>query len=71
MGERDRDRAAAGAEVEDAAGAVRQPGEREFDQKLGLRPRDEDVGRDPEREAVELALAGEIGDRLAGPAAQE
>ena len=40
-------------------------GERFLDDELGLRPRNQDVGRDAKRPAVELALAGEVGDRLA------
>ena len=69
--DRDRDRPGAGAEVEHAPGAVRQALEREVDEELGLRPGDQHVGGHLQREAVELALAGEVGDRLAGAAKQE
>jgi hypothetical protein len=40
-------------------------GQRKLDQKLGLRPRDQNVGRHFEIETVKLAPAGEICDRLA------
>jgi hypothetical protein len=44
-------------------------GERELDQQLGLRARDQHRRGDEELAAVELARAGEIGHRLAGGAA--
>ena len=41
-------------------------------EQLGLRPGDQHVGRDPERERVELATAHQIGHRRAfGPAADQ
>src|SRR5437016_3452552 len=51
-----RNRAAAGAEIEHprlVSGG--DPLQRELDQQFGLGPRDQDVGRDVELEAVELA----------------
>ena len=39
--------------------------QRFLDDELGLGPRDEDVGRDLEVEAPELAVPGQVGDRLA------
>ena len=63
--ERQRDRAAAGAQIDQRA-ARRQRGqhvERPVDQRLGVGPRVEHVGRDRQHQAVELVLAGEIGDR--------
>ena len=45
--------------------------ERDFDEGLGLGPRDEDGGCDEEVEAVELAVAGDVGGGLVGQAAGE
>ncbi len=45
--------------------------ERFFDDELGFRPRNEDVGRDLELEAPELAVADDVGDRLARGAARD
>ena len=39
--------------------------ERGFDDELGLRPRNQHVGRDLERQSPELAMAGDVGQRLA------
>src|SRR2546423_895563 len=43
--------------------------QRQLDEKLGLRARDEHRSRDGERNAIELLLAGEVRDRLAALAA--
>ena len=65
-GQRQRDGPGAGAKVEQAQGAVDgQVLEREFNQPLGLRSRDQRVRRDPQVEAPEAAPAREVGDRLA------
>ena len=40
-----------------------------FDQLLGLGARDEDGGRDAEREPIELLFAGDVLDRLVGKTA--
>ena len=42
----------------------RKPGDAEFDDRFGIRARDEDVTVDPEREAGELPGADEVGDRF-------
>ena len=71
LGDGDRDHAAAGAQIADLlrAGALPQELDRPLHEQLGLRPRDQAVGRDLEFNGVELRPADEIGDRLvlAGP----
>jgi hypothetical protein len=42
-----------------------------LDEELGLGPRDEGVGRYEEVEAVELAVAGDVGGGLVGEAAPD
>ncbi len=65
-----RDRAGARAEIEHAHVALRrQARERELDQRLGLRPRDQHRRRHGERQPPEFADAGQVGDRLAVAAA--
>src|SRR5687768_10437045 len=66
--ERERDRARAGAQVEHRAGPARQ---RNVDEELGLRTRDEHRGVDRELEAVELLAAEDVRDRLAAGAARD
>ena len=62
----ERDRAGPAAEIENFGVRVGVDAEqRKLDQKLGLRPRDQYVGRHFEIETVELAPASEICDRLA------
>ena len=64
------DRARPGAQIEHAQVPVpRQPGERELDQRLRFRARNEHRGRHLQREPPELAYAGEIRDGLAVAAA--
>ena len=58
---RDRDDAAAGAGVEDAAG-VRAPREGLLDEDLGLGPRDERPAVDAEGPPVEVPLADQVLD---------
>ena len=59
-------RARPAPQVEHALDRVRcEPGEREFDQELGLGSGNEHVRRDLEIEPEEFAMPGEIGDRLA------
>ena len=63
--QRDRDRAGTGAEVKYRA-VLRQPFQRQFHQQFGFRPRNQHIARDRESQAVELALADQIGDRFRG-----
>lgn len=70
MGERDGDGPRTGADVGDADGRVAgQPLQRGFHEVFGFRARDEDVGRDAEREAVEFLFSGDVLDRLVPGAA--
>jgi hypothetical protein len=61
-GERERDGARAGANVENAqcVGLCGGPGDGGFDEVFGFGARDEGVWRDAEGQAVELLLAGEV-----------
>ena len=64
--DRDRDRAAAGAQVQHRRrGLAFQALQRGFDQHLGVRTRNQHVGRDAEKMAHEFAAADQIGHRLA------
>ena len=70
MRDGERDRARPGAQIEHAQVPVlRQPRERELDQRLRFRARDEHRGRHLQCEPPELARAGEIRDGLAVAAA--
>ena len=72
VGDRQRDRAAARAEIGDADGVfAREMREREFDEEFGFRARNERIGRDLEFETPEALATGEIGERFAGDAARE
>ena len=68
MRDRRGDAAAAGAQVEHArrleAGRVARELQHVFDQRLGVRPRDQHRGRDFELEVEEVRPPGEVGDRL-------
>ena len=65
-GERDRDAAGAGADIDDEklAAAPRQV-DHPLDQKLGLRPGDQDVGGDEKLEAVKFLAARDVLQGLA------
>ena len=64
--QRDGQTAAARADVDDEPRLpVRRGGDRLLDDELGFRPGDQDVGRDFEVEPPELAMAGDVRDRLA------
>jgi hypothetical protein len=69
--EGDGDAAAAGAEVErpQRHGAIAGAGEGDVDESLRVGARDEDAAVDVEGAPVELALAEDVGDRLARAAA--
>lgn len=72
MGERDGDGSGAGADVGNGDGRVVWDAlECGFDEVFGFRAGDENVGRDAEREAVELLLAGDVLDGLVLGAATE
>ena len=60
----ERDRAAAGADVDDAR-PLRQPLDRRLDERLGLRPRDQHARVDVQLEVAEALHAGDVGDGLA------
>ena len=67
--QRQRDRAAAGADVDDArAGRQRQP---HLDQQLGLGPRDQHPRVDRQRDPPELLAPEDVSDRLARRAARD
>ena len=67
MGDSERDRAAARAEIEDGrASAVAECGEHALDGELRFRPRHQHVRRHLEVERPELAPPGEVGDGLPG-----
>ena len=73
VGERERDRAAPGADVDDAR-RVDPAEQREgaLDHDLGLRARHERASVGPERQPAEAPLAEHVGERLArGPALDE
>ena len=62
---RKRDRAGAGAKVDDTQGSTPwKTGQRFLDERFRLRTRNQYGGRNRQRKAPELALAGQIGDRL-------
>ena len=71
-GQRQRDGAAAGAEVDHRRRVARggQPLECPVDQRLGLGPRHQHGGCHLQRQAVECPLAGDVGQRFAGRAAR-
>ena len=69
--DRERHRAAAGSQVDRARRlAVSQAGERQLDQQLGFRARNQDRRAHRQRQAVELASPEQVGHRLAGAAAR-
>ena len=66
MGQRERDGAAAGAEVGDGVAGTRlQPLQRQLDQQFGLGTRDQGVRRDLEFQRPEFATTGQVGERRA------
>src|ERR1035441_3571731 len=72
VGERNGDGSGAGADVEDleVRGGV-ELGEDGFDEKFGFGAGNENCWRDVERERIELLLAGDVLDGLAGEAAKD
>ena len=72
VGEREGDRAGAGADVEHPRRLdVAQPGEAALDDDLRLGPRDQRAPVDRERQPPEAPLAEDVGDRLVARAARD
>lgn len=72
VGDRDGDGSRAGAYVGDAQRlVVRDALQQRFDEVLGFRARDEDVGAEAEREAIEFLFAGDVLDGLVPHAPRE
>ena len=68
-GERQRDRAAAGAEIGDLRGGVgRKPCQRQFDQQFSFGPRNQHRGGNQKLAAIEVRRAQKIGQWLAAGA---
>ena len=65
VGDRERDRARAGADVQDARGLEL---ERHLDQELRLGPRDQDPAVNAQLDPAKALAAGDVGDRLAAQA---
>jgi hypothetical protein len=65
VGNRDGDRPAAGAEIDDSPrmGMIREPGDRKVDEQLRLRPGNQDRRRHMKRVTVEFPLASQVRDR--------